>query len=50
MVLAATLKYLGGLLGILQDDPEAFLKARGSRACMNMRSLDYAELTMRRHL
>ncbi|MFZ2313850.1 MAG: cysteine--tRNA ligase, partial [Methylobacter sp.] len=25
-VLAATLKYLGGLLGILQDDPEAFLK------------------------
>jgi len=26
-VLAATLKYLGGLLGILQDDPEGFLKA-----------------------
>ncbi len=24
--LAATLKYLGGLLGILQDDPDAFLK------------------------
>jgi cysteinyl-tRNA synthetase len=24
--LAATLKYLGGLLGILQDDPESFLK------------------------
>ncbi len=27
-LLAATLKYLGGLLGILQDDPEAFLKGR----------------------
>ena len=26
VALAATLKYLGGLLGILQDDPEAFLK------------------------
>ncbi len=26
--LAATLKYLGGLLGILQDDPDAFLKSR----------------------
>ncbi|MDD1628491.1 MAG: cysteine--tRNA ligase [Methylococcaceae bacterium] len=26
-VLAATLKYLGGLLGILQDDPEGFLKS-----------------------
>jgi cysteinyl-tRNA synthetase len=25
-VLAATLKYLGGLLGILQDDPDTFLK------------------------
>ena len=27
-LLAATLKYLGGLLGILQDDPDAFLKGR----------------------
>ena len=26
-LLAATLKYLGGLLGILQDDPESFLKS-----------------------
>ena len=26
--LAATLKHLGGLLGILQDDPDAFLKGR----------------------
>lgn len=26
--LAATLKYLGGLLGILQDDPDAWLKQR----------------------
>lgn len=26
-LLAATLKYLGGLLGILQDDPEGFLKS-----------------------
>ncbi|MFI3155124.1 MAG: cysteine--tRNA ligase [Methylococcaceae bacterium] len=28
-MLAATLKYLGGLLGILQDDPDAFLKGSG---------------------
>jgi len=28
-MLAATLKYLSGLLGILQDDPDAFLKAGG---------------------
>jgi cysteinyl-tRNA synthetase len=27
--LTATLKYLSGLLGILQDDPDAFLKAGG---------------------
>ena len=26
--LAATLKYLGGLLGLLQDDPDTFLKGR----------------------
>ena len=26
MTLAATLKYLGGLLGILQDDPDKWLK------------------------
>ena len=26
--MAATLKQLGGLLGILQDDPDAFLKGR----------------------
>ena len=28
-MLAARLKYLSGLLGIVQDDPDAFLKAGG---------------------
>ncbi len=28
IVLTATLKYLGGLLGILQDEPDAFLKGK----------------------
>jgi cysteinyl-tRNA synthetase len=29
-MLASTLKFLGGLLGILQDDPEQFLKGQVS--------------------
>jgi cysteinyl-tRNA synthetase len=38
-VLVATLKYLGGLLGILQDDPDAFLKNSAIRVVSSIATL-----------
>jgi cysteinyl-tRNA synthetase len=38
--LAATLKYLGGLLGIVQDDPDYFLKGRDFHKQKIARTLD----------
>jgi len=42
VTLAATLKYLGGLLGILQDDPEAFLKG-GFESTLTARDSSFAD-------
>ena len=42
MVLAATLKYLGGLLGILQDDPEVFLKGGVLESTQTASDSDFA--------
>jgi cysteinyl-tRNA synthetase len=38
--LAATLKYLSGLLGILQDDPDAFLKGSGDAAVLGEETVE----------
>ena len=47
--LASTLRYLGGLLGVLQDKPEAFLKGRVSHEhaneLVNVGSKDTRHLT-----
>ena len=42
MALAATLKYLGSLLGILQDDPEAFLKGGVLESTQTAADSDFA--------
>jgi len=38
--LAATLKHLGGILGLLQDDPESYLKSGGSQAGLSDEDID----------
>jgi len=38
--LAATLKYLGNILGLLQDDPESYLKSGGSQAGLSDEEID----------
>ena len=43
--LAATLKYLGGLLGILQDNPDAFLKG-GANLSAHLSSTDSLSVKM----
>ena len=39
-VLAATLKHLGGVLGLLQDDPASYLKRGGNAGNLNDDEID----------